>query len=185
MWLRSKRLTYTWYLDGSPIAMGMRPNIKLITGEHTVTLVVSNGREDSEPSQVAITVIDPIEVECRIFPPNKKMFKKKPEIMATLYMPPGITQDEINLDQPLRLYPGGAQVLDHYAIQWRRHKAPCARVFAFFHRDVVIHSVPKSGFMELAITGRLKSGQYFYGSDTINVADLIGTKVSKKRTVHA
>lgn len=165
----SKRLTYTWYLEGSAVAMGMRPIIKLIPGAHTVSLVVNNGKEDSEPSHVVITVMGPLEVECRIFPPSRKMLKKTPEIMVKLYMPPDITSNAINFDHPLRLYPGGAEVMHHYAMQWRRQKIPCTSVFAFFNKDLITCDASKSGAVDLAVSGRLKTGRYFFGRDTIKI----------------
>lgn len=179
---RSKRLTYTWYLDGSPIAMGIRPTVKLISGEHTVALVLNNGRIDSEPSHVVITVVDPMEVECRIFPPSKDLFKKTPEIMARLYLPPGMTTDHVNSDQPLCIYPGGTEVIDQYAIQWRRNRMPCANVFAFFSKDVLTHVAP-DGSVELTVSGQLKTGQYFFGKDTIRVADMDRIALSKRKTI--
>ena len=168
---KSKRLTYTWYLEGSPIAMGMRPTVKLVSGEHIVTLILNNGREDSAPSHVAITVIEPIEVECKMFPPSKKMFKKKPEIMASLDMPPGITKSQINLNQPFRLYPGGAEVLYHYHMQWRKQETPVIRIYTFFHIDSLSRASLRGGSVEIAVTGQLKTGQCFYGSDTIKLSD--------------
>jgi len=176
------KLTYTWYLDGSPVAMGKRPTIRLISGEHTITLVVSNAREHSQPSQVFITVIDPMEVECRIFPPSKDLFKKMPEIMAKLYLPPGMTADQINSEQPLRVYPGGAEVIYHYAIKWRRQNKPCSDIFAFFNKDVLKHVAP-DGIAELAVSGQLKTGQYFYGRDTIRIEDQnMGTTSRRKHS---
>ena len=167
--LKAKRLTYTWYLEGSPVAMGMRPTVKLIPGEHIVSLVVNNGREDSEPSHVVITVIEPLEVECRIFPPSKTMFNKIPEIMAKLYMPPGISSDAIDFDHPLRLYPGGAEVMDHYTMQWRRQKIPCTSVFAFFNKDLLKCDTSTGDGVDLVVSGRLKTGRHFFGRDKIKI----------------
>ena len=180
---RYKRLKYTWYLEGSPIAMGMRPTVKLISGEHTVTLVINNGREDSEPSRVVITVFDPMEVQCRIFPPSRKMFKKKPEIMASLDMPPGITSEDINFDQPFRLYPGSAEVTHHYTMQWRKKKSPSTQVFAFFGIELLKGIARKGGAVELAVAGQLKTGQYFYGSDIIEIQDHEEATISTKNTL--
>jgi hypothetical protein len=167
---RSNSLTYTWYLDGSSIAMGMHPTIKLIPGEHTITLVVSNARDESESSQVCIRVVDSLEVECKIFPPDMVLFKKKPEIMAKLYLPEDIPVDQVDMEQPFRLHPGGAEVIHHYTMQWRRHKKRSVNIFAFFKTDVLDRLAP-NGIAELAVSGRLKSGRYFFGRDTIKIED--------------
>ena len=167
---KAHRLTYTWYLGGSPIAMGMHPTLKLISGEHTFSLIVSNARQESEPSHVVVTVKEPLEVECKIHPPSKNFFMNDPEIMATLYLPPGMTTDQISTDEPLRLYPGGAEVKHQYDIQWRRQKTSRANIFVFFHRDMLKHISP-DGSAEAAIAGQLKTGQSFYGIDTVQVVD--------------
>lgn len=175
-------LTYTWHLDGTRIATGIDPTIELLAGEHTITLVVNNGRDDSEPSKVVITVIEPLEAECRMFPPSKDLHKSKPEIMAMLRLPPGITKDEINLDRALRLYPGGAEVMGQYTMQWRARRRLCTNIFAFFHKDLLKQAVSHDGSVELAVVGRLKTGRYFYASDTIEVGDQSETTISAAET---
>lgn len=54
-------LTYTWtWDDGSGIesVSGINPTIDLPIGTFTITLVVNDGKEDSEPDEVDITVED-------------------------------------------------------------------------------------------------------------------------------
>jgi hypothetical protein len=179
---KAHRLTYTWYVGDAPIAMGRRPTIRLISGEHTISLVVNNARQESEPSQVVITVLDPLEVECRIFPPCKTFFKKDPEIMATLSLPPGMTKDQINSDEPLRLYPCGTEVKHQYEIQWRRDKKARANIFVFFHKDMLKHVSP-DGSAEIAISGQLRTGQYFYGTDIVQMVDRNQDAMSRVKTV--
>lgn len=167
---KAHRLTYTWHLGGSPVAMGIRPTLKLIAGEHTISLVVSNARQESEPSQVVITVMEPLEVECKIHPPSKTFFKNDLELMATLTLPLGMTTDQINSSEPLRLYPNGVEVRYQYNIQWRRQKETRANIFVFFHKNTLKRISP-DGSAEVAISGQLKTGQYFYGIDTVQVVD--------------
>ena len=50
-------LTYTWTWNGS-FANGVSPTIQLPLGTTTITLVVNDGTEDSEPDEVDITVED-------------------------------------------------------------------------------------------------------------------------------
>jgi len=57
-------LSYYWYAGGDLIAEGETPSIALGGGEHTITLIVNNGSEDSEPDDVVVTVIcDPVYVD--------------------------------------------------------------------------------------------------------------------------
>ena len=179
---KASSLTYAWHRDGTPVATGSGPTVELPGGEHTITLVVNDGRRDSEPSKVVITVIEPMEAECRMFPPNKNLHKRKPEIMAMLRLPPDITKDEINLDQPLRLYPGGAELVDQYAMQWRARRRLRTNIFAFFHEDLLKHAASHDGCVLLSVVGRLKSGRYFCGSDTLDVGDRSETTISAAET---
>ena len=57
-------LTYLWVWtidNNSYDANGVNPIIKLPAGQHTITLVVNDGMEDSEPNEVIITVVPPLE----------------------------------------------------------------------------------------------------------------------------
>ena len=40
-------------------------------------------------------------------------------------------------------------------------------VFAFFDRDEILEAIGEIGPVEVYVVGQFKSGQYFYGSDTI------------------
>ena len=51
-------LGYTWLMDGEIITTGVSPIIELPLGAHTITLIVNDGTEDSEPDVVVITVLD-------------------------------------------------------------------------------------------------------------------------------
>lgn len=54
-------LTYTWLENGEPIAAGPNPTVNLTVGEHVLTLLVSDGDEDSYAS---VTVLITCTVEC-------------------------------------------------------------------------------------------------------------------------
>jgi len=61
-------LIYTWTWNGSS-ANGVSPTIQLPLGTTTITLVVNNGTEDSEPDKVDITVKDTIPPATQIISP--------------------------------------------------------------------------------------------------------------------
>ena len=72
-------LTYMWTWDGNT-ATGMSPTILLPVGTTTITLVVSDGFEDSQPDSVTITVADDTPPGMSLsaspqvlWPPNHKM----------------------------------------------------------------------------------------------------------------
>ena len=62
-------LTYTWTWDGG-FANGVSPTIQLPLGTTTITLVVNNGTDDSEPDTVDITVADTTSPAVAINIPN-------------------------------------------------------------------------------------------------------------------
>jgi hypothetical protein len=160
----TRYLTYTWYLDGDFLATGIGPTAEIPVGKHTITLVVDNGAGNTETDEIDVTVIEPMKIQARIFPPSSYPHKAMSEFMAMLSLPPGMTQDEINLQRPLQVHPGGAEVMDQYAMRWRKRGTLCTNIFAFFHEDSLIGD----GSDELKIVGRLKTGRFFYGPDTIN-----------------
>jgi len=72
-------LTYMWTWNGNT-ATGMSPTILLPVGTTTITLVVNDGFEDSEPDYVTITVVDDTPPGIclsaspqTLWPPNHKM----------------------------------------------------------------------------------------------------------------
>jgi hypothetical protein len=42
-------------------------------------------------------------------------------------------------------------------------------IFAFFDKDALMAAVPENGDKELKVAGKLKSGRYFYGCDTVKI----------------
>ena len=171
--LEDDELTYqwTWTVNGNTYnATGVSPTIELPVGEHTVTLTVNDGIEDSAPDEVIITVLEVIESErCWVFPPVIHRNRGASEILVVLRLPEGITKDQVALDEPLVLYPGGIEADRQNAIQWYKRKKVYTSVFAFFDKDALMLAVPDDGRVELEVYGQLNSGQYFYGNDTIRI----------------
>jgi len=44
-------------------------------------------------------------------------------------------------------------------------------VFAFFDKAKFLAAVPENGKVQLHVVGRLKTGQYFYGTCWVNIVD--------------
>ncbi|MFC1795083.1 hypothetical protein ACFL3Q_16040 [Planctomycetota bacterium] len=168
-------LTYAWYLEGEMIAEGVSPTIELPVGEHTITLVVNDGTEDSEPDEVIITVIEPIESELWIFPPVIQRDRGYGEIVVLLRLPEGIRRDQVDMDQPLEIYPiypiGGIEATHQYAIQWRKRRTVRTSILAFFDKSELMDIIVDDDQVELPVVGQLYSGQYFYGTDTVSIND--------------
>ncbi len=93
---------------------------------------------------------------------NSKSFM--PRIMATLRLPKGITKDQIDANQPIMLYPGEIEADKVLII-----KGFNTTIFAWFDKDELMDAIPNNGQVEVAVVGRLKNGQYFFGTDDIRV----------------
>ncbi len=165
-------LTYqwTWTINGDPYgATGVGPTIELPVGEHVIRLVVNDGAEDSEPDDVVVTVIEAMEAELWIFPTLIRRHGGYCEITAIVRMPQGIERNELDLEQPLLLYPGEIEAMSQYAIQWSIQQSTRTSIYAFFDKESLMDAVPDDGRVELQVVGQLKTGRYFYGSDTVRV----------------
>jgi hypothetical protein len=160
-------LTYLWQwsVDGNDYeANGVNPTIELPVGQHTIELLVNDGFEDSEPNYVEITVVEPIEGMLRIAPQiiNRHCVQKR--IMTTLCLPEGITRDQIDNNSMLLLYPGEVEAQRQFVTGIRR-----VCIFAVFDRDEILEAIGGAGSIEVYVVGQLKTGQYFYGSDTMRI----------------
>ena len=88
-----------------------------------------------------------------------------------LCLPEGVTEDEVDTDEPLLLYPGdspyGIQATRQRIIQRYRRGTLRVSVFASFSKDDVTTGVPEDGQVEMMVIGRFMDEQYFYGLDNV------------------
>jgi hypothetical protein len=164
-------LTYlwTWTIDANEMtATGVDPNIMLGVGVHEIELVVNDGTADSEPDEVVITVIEPVEADVHIVPRviNRRSHMKR--IIAIMRLPEDIAKSDI-ADDPFVLYPGESD--EGIEATWQRVSGwgNKVTVFALFDKDELMDAVPDNDRVELIVVGRLESGQYIYGSDTVRI----------------
>jgi hypothetical protein len=165
-------LTYLWsWIVDSNQFTATEPNItiELPVGEYAIELVVNDGIDDSEPDQVVIRVVEALESQLLVLPRIINLRSRQKYILAWVRLPEGITKRQIDTDQPLLLYPGGVEVLHQYIFQSRRRGAQQTSILAFFDKSGLIEAVPDNGQVELQAAGKLKTGQYFYGTDTIRI----------------
>lgn len=162
-------LTYLWRwsIDGNDYeANEVNPIIELPVGEHTIELVVNDGWEDSEPNEVVITVVEPIEGSLWVTPRIINGRCEQRRIMAMLRLPEGITKDQIDSNSTLLLYPGEIEASWQHILQYGRRSVA---IFACFDASALMDAVGSSGPVQLNVVGRLKTGQYFYGSDSVRI----------------
>jgi hypothetical protein len=159
-------LTYkwTWTIDGNNYeANGVNPTIGLSIGKHIISLIVNDGTLDSEPNVVVITVIAPFEGKLNIMPKVLNCKSMQTNIMAMMRLPKGVTKDQIDINA-IFLYPGEIK-----ANKVSITGGCAATILASFNKDKLMAAIDANGIFELAVVGQVKTGQYFYGSDTINI----------------
>ena len=165
-------LTYlwTWSIDGNTYdTNNVAPTIELPVGVHTIELVVNDGWEDSEPNVVVITVVEPIEGLLQVVPRFINGRCGNQRIIAMLRLPAGISRHQIDGRRKLLLYPGQIQADCQVILRHFEHGRERVVIFAFFDKESLVDAVGSAGPVQLDIVGRLKTGQYFYGSDTVRI----------------
>jgi hypothetical protein len=165
-------LTYLWQwsIDGNDYETNnVNPTIELPVGQHTIELVVNDGWKDSEPNQVVITVVEPLEGTLWICPQIIHRRLPQRNIMAFLRLPQGITRDQINGNTKLLLYPGEIEAVEQYIWPYFVKGVRHISILAIFDTDELLDAVEQPGRVQLDVVGQLKTGQYFFGQDNIRI----------------
>ena len=110
-----------------------------------------------------------IDARLWILPRTINRHSRQRRIMAWLRLPKGVTKDQIDSNTPLLLYPGEIEPTRQYIFQ-RGHRGPKrVSIIAYFDKSDLMDAVSNNGRAELKIVGQLKTGQYFYGTDTVRI----------------
>ena len=78
----------------------------------------------------------------------------------------GITKEQVDPNEPILLYPGGIGDVRRNLMQYNVGGVPHTIIFAWFDKDELMSAVG-NGRVNLRVFGKLKTGQYFYGDDSI------------------
>jgi len=157
---------WSWSVDGFDYeANTVTPQIELPVGKHKIKLVVNNGTDISEPDYCTIYVIGPVRCSLCINPRYVNWYDRSGTLMAMFYMPWDIKPREI-ADEPLILYPGGIESLWKHSYELGRGRFRQTMVIASFNKQDVLNELTEDK-NEITIAGRLVTGRYFYGTDTI------------------
>jgi len=162
---------WSWTIDGDTYqADGVDPIMELPRGRHIVTLVVSDGVDDSEPNTVAITVTEPLETAAWLFPRTLNRQSAGPKrIVARLRLPAGLSEEQMDENEPLILYPAGIESVRQHVVNTSRGSFKLPTLFAFFSKRELMDAVIENGTVEILIVGKLRAGPYFYGTTTITI----------------
>jgi len=150
---------------------GPTPTIELPVGVHVIELIVNDGIYDSLPDQVIITVVGPIETYLKIVPQTINRHSQGRHIWAHIRLPAGIAEDQIDMSEPLFLYPGSIAASNQRVTHSHSQADVRTSIFALFDKAALMDAVADDGPAELQVVGRLMTGQYYYACDTVTVID--------------
>ena len=161
---------WDWTIDGGNYeANGVNPNIKLPIGEHKIELIVNDMLTDSQPDDVNITVAGPVEGQLWVIPGAINRQSGQSNILTMLKLPAGITKEQIDSGYKLLLYPGGIEAKTQYITQNWDNGSGRIGIVASFDRSALLASVGTNGNLKLYVVGRLTTGQYFFGQNTVRI----------------
>ena len=170
-------LTYRWYwwVDGiSHQSDEMTLTIILPIGEHLIELEVNDGRQDSFTEEITVTVEQAMEGDLWVLPRPIKRNRGSRRLKISLCPPEDIEPNQIDIDKPLTLYPGGIQS-DRQRIRTSRiDGVRRTYAYAFFDKVPLMEAIPDNGNADLTVIGNLITGQQFYGLDTVLIIERIG-----------
>jgi hypothetical protein len=165
--LDADELDHFWYSDVNDlIATGVEPNVILPVGKHIISLVVNDGFFDSEPNDVVITVIEPLEVSLKVTPQTLNCRSKGNWVEAHFKLPESLTATDVDSDKSVMIN------------SWDIESIPLMKIFlnedgiteitASFDRQAVC-SLSDNWPDMLTIFGFLTNGQIFYGNSEIRI----------------
>ncbi|OHB77909.1 MAG: hypothetical protein A2Z25_23215 [Planctomycetes bacterium RBG_16_55_9] len=175
-------LHFDWWEEGNPLWSGEIIDYLFPIGNHTVSLYVTDRSGLTDSDDVIITVVEPQTLESQLWitPTVINRNVGGGQITAKLSLPDGIGKDQIDLDQPLLLYPGEIEAIRQHTSQRGSRSKSKTTIFAFFGKRELLDAVLDDGQIVLEVVGQLKTGQWFSGSDDIKIAT--PKKASKKTT---
>jgi len=165
-------LTFNWncIVDGNTLtAGGPIATIQLPAGRHIIALIVNDGSRDSAPDHVVITVIEPLQLPLNISPEVINRHSRMPNILALLRLSDVVTLDQIDPNQTILLHPGDIEPIHQRINQSGSGSSQRTSILALFKKDELMDVVDDDGRVELKVVGLLKTGQYFYGADTVRI----------------
>jgi len=142
-------------------------------GETIVTFTATDASGNVSTCQSTVTVVEPVEACLQIVPQMILRESSLPkEILAVirLYLS---TEDNIDMDEPLMLFPGDSPYYIEATSQriifpGRGRRLPTI-IYGYFSRDDVMTAISENGLVDFTVFGRFTSGRYFYGIATVRI----------------
>jgi len=117
----------------------------------------------------AYEALGPIEADVHIVPRVINRNNRMKRVMAIMRLPAGIGKGDV-VRESFELYAGELDGEPVGAILERViGRGNMTRVFVLFDKDEVMNAVGDVEMVDLTVVGRLESGQYIQGSDTVRI----------------
>jgi hypothetical protein len=158
--------------DPSPDIINDAPSI-FPPGDTIVTFTATDASGNESTCQATVTVAEAAEARIRIIPKiiNRNGFLHC--VLAVIRFPVGVTKEDIDMDEPLMLFPGDSpdyiEATYQWAVSWYRWGRLHVCAYGFFPKDDIMAAVPENGLTDLMVVGRYADGQYYYGIDTVRI----------------
>ena len=95
------------------------------------------------------------------------------KITAWIHLPKDITKEQVDKDWPMLLYyPDATEPIEstrQYVLQHSRGRGKGTYVLAYYDKAGLMGAISENGRIKLEVMGRLESGQYFRGWDSIRI----------------
>jgi probable HAF family extracellular repeat protein len=162
---------WSWFVDDNLYeANGVSPTIQLPVGEYEIELVVDDGIDLSEPNYCTITVVEPLHAKMLCIPSFINTQSRGGIITAFVYMPDGITPEDINDNEPLEFIcdSNAVESTRQFVFEWNMHGRSRTWVIASFDKGDCL-DILSPGYNRIKVAGRLNSGRCYYGNCCIYV----------------
>ena len=158
--------------DPDPVISNDAPDV-FLPGDTLVTFTATDASGNTGTCSSTVTVVEAAESHLRIVPRIINREGRLRKILAVIRFPEGYTEEDIDTDVPLVLYPGdspyGIEATHQRIVTWYRWGTLRVSMFGFFPKDDVTGAVPEDGWVECMVVGRFVDGHYFYGLRTVRI----------------
>lgn len=113
----------------------------------------------------AYEVVARPEGEMNILP--RTISRQVQRVLAVLYLPEPISGGDIDMYEPLVLYPGAVEAVEQN-LQYKPAQGE-VKIHAFFDKAELLAAASGDGDIEVTIIGRFISGEYFYCTDQVRI----------------
>jgi hypothetical protein len=143
-----------------------------------VTLVVNDGRQDSSPDTVVITVLGPFTAKTSVQPEEIDRSDPRIEYVTVLMQLSEIAVSDVDSSQPVVLTPGQISAGGQSVFDYRQGQTFMTTIMAVFDKAAVMKAIPANGATTLTITGKLTSGRTFSGTAPVTIVGTLPTEAT-------